>query len=102
MKEVLSNIKVTRPTKIGLVNNSAIRKQIKTENLQDAKSKFPYKVKLSDIGCTKEAAQQWLINRRMRSWKQKGVLADYYYNSWDVLWFANKDAKAEFLLCMHK
>ena len=79
-----------------------IRKTIKKENLKEAKSHFPYKVKLESIGCSVFDAQTWLTENRYRSWKKKGIAADFYYDKWSILFFASKDVMTHFILSLSK
>jgi len=80
--------------------SKAIRKATKKENLKDAKSHFPHKVHLVKLGCSVRQAQEWLAENRYRSWKQKGLEADYYYDNWSILYFKDKDVVVKFTLSM--
>jgi hypothetical protein len=84
------------------IDSSKVRKSLKKVNLREAHSHFPYRVNLHKIGCTVEDAQKWLIDHRYRSWKQKGLNADYYYNNWSVIFFKDKNILLEFILCLSK
>lgn len=88
--------------KVGFIDSPKVRKQIKKANLRDARSNFKHRVTLGKIGCSHLAAQKWLIDHRYRSWKQKGLNGDYYYNTWDVLYFKDKDVAFEFVLALSK
>jgi hypothetical protein len=88
--------------KIGFIDSSKIRKQMKKENLRDARSHFPHRVNLTNLGCSVANAQDWLINHRYRSWKQKGLEGDYYYNNWNILYFKDKNVVLEFVLSLSK
>ena len=79
-----------------------IRKAIKKENLKDARSHFPYKVHLVKLGCSVREAQEWLMENRYRSWKQKGLAADYYYDNWSILYFRDKSTLTHFTLALAK
>lgn len=74
------------------------RKATKKENLADAKSHFPKKVQLKKLKCTVIEVQQWLHANRYYSWKQKGLAADYYYDTWNTLYFADGNAFTHFML----
>ena len=80
----------------------SIRKALKKENLKDAKSHFPNKVSLAKLKCTVLEVQQWLIDNRYRSWKQKGLAGDYYYDSWNILYFKDGSAYTHFMLRFSK
>jgi len=82
--------------------SKSIRKATKNENLKDAKSHFPYKVRLVKLGCSVREAQEWLMQNRYRSWKQKGLAADYYYDNWSILYFASLDVLTHFTLSLSK
>jgi hypothetical protein len=99
---LLHGIPGTGRSKVGPLDNSKIRKGIKKANLSDAKSHFPHKVNLADIGCSTDDAQKWLMAHRYRSWKQKGLNGDYYYDNWSVLRFADKSVATEFVLSLSR
>jgi hypothetical protein len=88
--------------KMGPIDPSKARKKIKKENLRDAKSHFPHRVNLTKLECSVAAAQDWLIKHRYRSWKQKGLNGDYYYDNWSVLYFKDKNIVLEFVLSLSK
>ena len=90
----------TRQKKLGPVDNEAVRKTVKKSNLSDAKSHFPHKVTVSNLRCSTKEAQQWLMSKHYRSWKQKGLSGDYYYDNWSELWFADKLVATEFILSL--
>lgn len=86
--------------KLGPIDSKAVRKSIKKSNLSDAKRHFPHRVNLAKMRCTADEAKQWLMSKRYRSWKQHGINGDYYYDTWAVLWFANKSVATEFVLSL--
>jgi len=82
------------------VDSSAIRKGIKKANLTDARSHFPHRVDISQLGSSTLEVKEWLIAHRYRSWKQKGLNGDYYQTDWKVLWFADPSKAIKFKLSL--
>jgi hypothetical protein len=82
------------------INAKSVRKKIKKENLSDARNHFPYKINLQRAKCTTEEIQLWLIAHRYRSWKQKGLNGDYYYDDWKSIRFKEKSVMTEFILSL--
>jgi len=74
------------------------RKQIKKENLKEAKSHFPFKVIVE--GKSLSEIKEWLICNRFRSWKQKGLMGDYYTKDNVTYWFREKDKMVLFLISL--
>ena len=82
------------------VNSSAIRRNIKKANLTDARSHFPHRVDIPTLGSSTQQVKEWLIAHRYRSWKQKGLNADYYQTDWKVLYFADHSKAIKFKLSL--
>lgn len=75
----------------------AERKALKKQNLNEAKEHFPHKVKVE--GDTLEI-KQWLIRNRFRSYKMKGLDADYFTKDHVTFFFREKDKMVQFLLSL--
>jgi len=83
-----------------LLDSSAIRRGIKKNNLTDARSHFPHRVDIPQLGSSTQQVKEWLIAHRYRSWKQKGLNGDYYQTDWKVLWFADASKAIKFKLSL--
>ena len=73
------------------------RKDIKKENLKDAKSHFPFKAKLN-VSLLRSDLIDWFIRNRLRSWKQKGIDGDYYTKDHVVFWFKTEEIRTFFIM----
>lgn len=75
------------------------RKKIKKQNLKDAKSHFEHKVVL-EPAIERECLKEWFIRNRYRSWKEKGLAADYFTRDHRTFWFREKHVAVHFLMSL--